>query len=487
MKKNKRLLLCAGLALLFGPTGSLYAAAAAASDSNTPSSADYQRLEQNYQTLENQMGKMSNTMENLETEETADHTLIQKQAAELQAEKAAGVKQQAASAQSASDAAATQQAVSELYQQVMHVSQNEARDDAGASMVTIVGDANVLFTNQRGSPSNFSADISPIVLAQVNKNILIEAGFDFFTTGNSGDFYNTGSAGYNTGGDISILNLSYIVNDYVTAGGGMFAPPFGAYHYYFDPPWINPLPDDPIVFDTLTPPNEVGAYISGAVPVPKGHVNYIFYASNGPDVIGTDQNPNVPGNAPGALNFGNNMIYNNGKAVGGRVGYVPIPQFEVGYSFEVSKPNTENPGTTPNYVNALLQAVDFNYTAVLKPIDGIIRLHGAWVWSLVSSATYSNIAEASPFDDDSNGGYIQLYYQPTLSTIAILKNLGYVVRYDCMFIPGDNPAAINEQRWTIGGDYWLNPSSVVKVAYEFDNIEGQTGNDAFYVQFAVGF
>ena len=45
----------------------------------------------------------------------------------------------------------------------------------------------------------------------------------------------------------------------------------------------------------------------------------------------------------------------------------------------------------------------------------------------------------------------------------------------------------HEQRYTIGLDYWLDARSVVKVAYEFDQVANGQGMPAFMMQFGIGF
>jgi len=51
-----------------------------------------------------------------------------------------------------------------------------------------------------------------------------------------------------------------------------------------------------------------------------------------------------------------------------------------------------------------------------------------------------------------------------------------------------HPVGFDEQRWTLGLNYWLTPSAVIKAAYEFDDKNGGARDqDAFMMQVAVGF
>ena len=49
------------------------------------------------------------------------------------------------------------------------------------------------------------------------------------------------------------------------------------------------------------------------------------------------------------------------------------------------------------------------------------------------------------------------------------------------------PSGGYDQRYTFGLDYWINPSTVVKIAYEIDDREQGRNNDAFFIQGAMGF
>ena len=69
----------------------------------------------------------------------------------------------------------------------------------------------------------------------------------------------------------------------------------------------------------------------------------------------------------------------------------------------------------------------------------------------------------------------------------ILKNLEFVLRYDSLSVPDNAPGSSDEYRWTPGIDYWITPSAVVKVAYQFDETSGSEDRDALLLQAAMGF
>lgn len=71
---------------------------------------------------------------------------------------------------------------------------------------------------------------------------------------------------------------------------------------------------------------------------------------------------------------------------------------------------------------------------------------------------------------------------------AILKNLEAVFRYDRLNQQG-TPTGVDENRYTVGLNYWLAASTVFKVAYEFDRQSGPEADhhNGVLVQFVTGF
>ena len=345
----------------------------------------------------------------------------------------------------------------------------------GLDKFLLVGDGSVGYQSQRGTKSSFFAGISPLVLFQPTDRLLIEVGADI-------NISNDATGASSTTVDLGIANASYIVNDNLVVGGGLFVAPFGVYHRHFDPPWINKLPDDPLVFSDggLAPGSVVGVFASGAIPVKSMKILYDVYASNGPNVETMD-----PGTA-GQLHFDNYADLNNNKAVGGRIALQPITALEFGYSFQYGRAGAAG----FRDLNVLLQSVDFQYRKEFKEIFGTIDVNGQWVWSNVGRATYDPKGTMNfgplTFNNDRNGGYILVAYRPTGVSNTIIRNLEFIVRYDRMQSSQKAPSGNTEHRWELGVDYWITPSVVLKTAYEFDNLKDSAGADAFIVQLGFG-
>jgi len=403
-----------------------------------------------------------------------EYEALKKELAEMRTELTAAKKERA-DQQSDNDAY-----FKDLEKIVKDVQDNAKAHTPGSTKLIITGDAAVGFTAQRGAPSSFNAGVAPRFLWELNDRILFDAAMDIGLNGNADG---SGSTSFN----LQISNVSYLVNDYITVGAGLFVVPFGQYHNHFDPPWINPLPDDPLIFSDggLAPGSAIGAFVSGVIPVASTKVNYAVYGSNGPSLEVTDPN------TLGSLHFDNYGDLNNNKAYGGRIGFLPTPELEVGYSIQYGQAGPQ--GFDQN-VNALLQAVDVSYRKQYDLIGGTIHARAEWVWSNVGNATYTTYDSSgnttygpNTFNNDSNGGYFLISYRPTLASYKILRNFEIIGRYDRMDIPVDAPNGKHDQRYTVGLDYWFDPRVVLKTAYECDDIANAPGAPAFMVQIGVGF
>ena len=371
--------------------------------------------------------------------------------------------------------AVTQEDLDELDRQMRKLREQVHSALPGTEHLVIAGDAAVGFVNQQKTNSTFFAGVSPLFLWEPTDRLLFEAAFDMGIATDS-------NANSSTSVDLTIADASFIVNDYLIVGGGLFVVPFGQYHNHFDPPWINKLPDDPLVFSDggLSPSSEVGIFGRGAVPLGATKITYDAYLTNGPNLIAKDPA------AAGSLNFHDFTDLNNGKAVGGRLGFLPVPSLEVGYSFEYAQ-------VAPNNfhdVYAFLQAADANWVQEIRELSGQLTVRGEWVWSEVEKTTYDPKGALGfgpqRFGNFRQGGYGLIAYRPTLAQNRFLQKTEFVFRYDTLRSPLRAPGGNHEQRYEFGIDYWLTPSAVLKVAYEIDDKKVGPDQNAFFVQFGIG-
>ena len=393
-----------------------------------------------------------------------DQKMLIEQMKEMQAFKA---RFEAAQKKTAAQQTETDQALDDLDKQVKSVKQMAKDSYPGTSKFLMTGYGSAGFIAQdRGGTKQFNATFNPIFLWKLSDRLLFEGELE------------AELEGHETSLALEMAQISYLLNDYVTIGAGKFLNPMNYFVERQHMSWVNKLPDKPLaVYDGLLSEAAVGVQIRGAIPAGPTKFGYAFYVANAPE-LNVDPSTDV-----GTLEHNNFDNFGNHVAVGGRVGFFPIPELELGYGFQVA--DVAPPGNGDS-VNSLLQSVDLSYVRESPRLKGIINLKAQWVWSHVDQFTYD--PDAMPFNNRRDGGYVQLAYRPTRLENAYLKNLEPVFRYDRLS-QARTPTEVNEQRYTFGLNYWLSPSSVFKLAYEWDTQSGPSAepHNAWLMQFVAGF
>lgn len=282
--------------------------------------------------------------------------------------------------------------------------------------------------------------------------------------------------------NLEIAQASYLLNDYMTIGVGRFLNPMNYFVERQHMGWVNKFPDKPLaVYDGLLPESELGIQLRGVIPIGPTKLEYAGYLANAPGLI------TMPDDLSelGMLDFDNDANAGGHLAVGGHVGFIPIPQIEVGYGIQRSMV-----GPRDHAVENILQSADFNFVADSPTLKGLINFRAQWVWSHIGRFVYDPMGTQGfgpvAFSTNPNGGYVQLAYRPT-GFGNVIKNFEPVVRYD-RFNQLHTPVGFDEERWSFGLDYWLTASAVIKAAYEVDNKNnGARDQNAFMMQVAVGF
>jgi hypothetical protein len=342
----------------------------------------------------------------------------------------------------------------------------------GTTKFLLAGWAEGMFEARNGQVSTFSASFNPIFLWELTPKLLFDSRLEIEPSGG--------------GTNVNLVNaqLSYLLNDYMALGVGEFFSPSNVFVERFEPQWINKLPDRPLaVYHGILPNISVGAQVRGGFPIGPTRANYAFYVSNGP-VLNT-----FDASTAGTLDFNSYTDNNDNKAVGGRVGFLPIPGVEVGYGFETSKPGFQ--GTTFHDVQALVQSIDLELTRDSDLLKGRINLFAQYAWSHVDHAVYDPDGSLGfgplPLTAKRDGGYAELAYRPTKLDTDFLRNLELIFRWDHLSRDPSGLGDPEETRWTMGLDFWLSPSTVVKVAYEWDQPDGEPNKNALLLQAAMGF
>ncbi len=330
-------------------------------------------------------------------------------------------------------------------------------------LLTGYGFANFRDTEQEDS--HFSAGFNPLFIWKIYDNVLFEGEAEF-------ELEDGG-----TKVNLEFAQISYLLNDYVTLGVGKFLNPTNYFMERLHQPWINKLPDKPL---SIAGPNFiqaktlVGGQIRGAIPLHLvgfdpfggGRIGYAFYVANGAKM-----------RRDGSFDFNNFESLDSNKQVGGRIGLVPWPGFEVGYGFELGR--VEDAFSNRD-LDVTTHVVDFNSVQTSPMLLGRIDLRAQWAWR------DSDWSQGLGFENQVRGGYGQVAYRPMLAGIEPIRNLEGVFRFDRLNQP-DNSPFFDENRYTVGLNYYFNPTTIFKFAYQFDDRRGAKDDDALMVQVATGF
>ena len=378
-------------------------------------------------------------------------------------------KETAAEGKQVAAATTTAAATDELRQEVETLKTQVKETFPGSTKFLVAGYGTAGFTALSGEDPFFTAAFNPIFLWKLSDRLFFEAEIELQLEG------------VDTSVALEMAQASYLLNDYMTIGVGKFLNPTDYFVERQHMNWVNKFPDKPLaVYDGLMPETEVGAQLRGVIPIGPTKLEYAAFVANATDLNTT------PDETLGTLSFDNFNNRGGHVMVGGHVGFIPIPELEVGYGIQRSKV-----GPRDDAVEAILQSADLSYTRDSTLLKGLINLRAQWVWSHVGHLLYDmdETGSSTPitFNNNRNGGYAQLSYRPTHIDNDVIKNFEPVVRYD-RFNQLHTPVGFDEERWSFGLDYWLNPSTVIKAAYEFDNKNGGARDqDAFMLQVAVGF
>jgi hypothetical protein len=345
----------------------------------------------------------------------------------------------------------------------------------GTDKMLLTGYGSAGFTSLRTENKAFSAQFNPIFLWKLSDRLLFEGEVEMELEDGE------------TSTALEIAQLSYVVNDYVTFGAGKFLNPMNSFVERYHMAWVNRLPDKPLaVYDGLLPETYVGAQLRGGIPLGTTKLNYAVFAANAPSLTTTADDP-TDLSGLGTLNWDNFSNEGDHVAFGGHIGFQPVPELEIGYGIHYSEV-----GPKGTRVDAFLHSVDASYVRGSEWLRGMIRLNAQWIWSDVDRYTFDAAGAQGfgpvSFDNTREGGYAQLAYRPTHTTVPYLKDFEGIFRYDVLN-QRRAPMGFDEDRYTVGLNYWLTPMTVVKAAYEWDHRRSGDQNNAngWLLQFATGF
>src|SRR5438094_5348243 len=211
----------------------------------------------------------------------------------------------------------------------------------GTTKFLLAGYGTAGFTARSGEDPFFDAAFNAIFLWKLTDRLFFEGELEF-------EFEDQ-----ETTTNLEIAQASYLLNDYMTIGVGRFLNPTNFFVERQHMNWVNKLPDKPLaVYDGLLPESEMGGQLRGVIPIGPTKLEYAAFVANAPGLITESEDFSEIG----MLDFDNDANFGGHVAVGGHVGFIPIPQLEIGYGIQRSKV-----GPRDRAVQNILQSADFNY------------------------------------------------------------------------------------------------------------------------------
>ena len=329
-----------------------------------------------------------------------------------------------------------------------------------------------LFNKSRGAGQFSFQQFSPYFLIQLNKRMLLSAQPSFTPAG----------AG------LAQAQLDIFINDWLTADIGYFLAPIGFWSERLDPVWINKLPDAPLVMRQVIPDDLTisGLQFRGAKYLFGSPIKmeYAIFASNGLGVPGGGHQPQWAN--LGQLS-GTTSTVNNAAAYGGRIGFwIPTR----GINFGISE-----------FVNSPYSKTDGAVVSIWQPYFNYHR--GNWDFRFEYGNNYEYTKSFIGDNIDRRGFYTQLAYRDYQSLKKHKQRLEYVFRYSETTFNGINQAGaavnanlfgspmnvpVDRNQYTIGINYYLYASTVLKFAYEINSeVRYNLHDNLFMVQFATNF
>ncbi len=328
------------------------------------------------------------------------------------------------------------------------------------SVTHLSGYASADYVSVENGPAAFVANFNPMFHFLYDERILWEAELEV-VVGENGD----------TNVGLEYTTVDWFLNDKLTLVAGKFLSPIGNFRQNLHPSWINKLASAPPGFghDGAAPISDVGIQLRGVEPVgDSSKIIYAAYFANGPKIVGEDGEIH----AIEAEGFASDP--DDEKVFGGRVAFLPIPNFELAVSGAAGDVAVvENDGLDfaddPTRGYSVL-GFDANYR--WNNLD----LRGEYVQQEV---------DPEPLSIAPEGGKWETWYAQAAYKFADGKWEG-VVRYTDFNSPH---ADDKQEQVALGVNYLIAPSALLKFAYESNTGEpGEfTDADRWILQLAFGY
>lgn len=352
---------------------------------------------------------------------------------------------------------------------------------AGTNRFIVTGWGAAGFEWEEDDDANtFSAVAVPIFLYRVTDRVLFEVEPEFELESSGGTEVN-----------LEYAQADVRVNEYATLVAGKFLLPFGEFIQQLHPAWINKLASNPLPYlegeeGGLLPFSDVGAQVRGGVRLLDREgvdFEYTIFAANGPRFEGDDL---------GAPLIANNLDLNRGKAFGLRLAVYPLPLDLERGRLKIGASTYDGTWDDGNDLWFTSWGVDVAYQ-----LDEL-EVRGEYLRTV---REFRGIG-----DDRRDGWYAQAAYKLTRLGAAPWNRMELVARIAGieqrdLLIEGedgeielfasdeteDEPRLADPRRVSFGLNYWLTPSVVGKLEYDFGFAPRAPDEHHFQAQLAVGF
>lgn len=401
--------------------------------------------------------------------------------------------------------AASKEEIGDLEERVVKEVTDLKTDVAGAAewktpntLIHMAGYADVGYVNQENSDGSFNiGTFAPIFHYQYKDRVLLESELEFGVEEDG-----------STEAALEYLTIDYFLNDYVTIQGGKFLSPIGQFRQNVHPSWINKLASAPLGFghDGAAPVSDVGFQVRGGFPVGEMFANYALFASNGPELIATEEDGAFELEGIEAEGFGSDA--DGDKVFGGRFGFLPLPGLEIGVSAATGKAavtsieaghsegeGEEDAHADAKFVGRILDGGGDEATegaADLGDEPGrdydVLGFDFLWSFSdlqLRGEYVRSEIGSDRVGLTASEGATWETWYSQAAYRIPS-TNWETVIRYSDFDSPHSGG---DQQQWAAGLNYLFTPSFIGKFTYEINDGQQDSSADSnrLLLQLAYGF
>lgn len=332
--------------------------------------------------------------------------------------------------------------------------------------------AEYVTTNAKDTPDTFNgAHFSPIFHFQYGNLVLFEAEPELAIEDSQ-----------ETSLELEYAQIDLMLHDSFTLVAGKYLSPVGQFMERLHPEWINKSTSKPAGFDHhggIQPASDIGIQARGGIPFGDMTATYVVAVGNGPQ-IGDE----------GFTNEGWGTDNNDNKAVSGRIGFLPVPYFELGASFEYAtvKGWDQAPGTV-TAADFTLWGIDAAFTR--GPWDVRFEYLNGRLGSHHGTAADGDASTSLIPKTDYEAWYAQAAYLLSgFTKTAIVRNFEPVIRYGEYTGSGFGPfIETREKRFNIGLNYHFAPSVLAKGSYEIRDMKapGVEDEKRFIMQLVYGF